>query len=150
MATQVIENQRENAEVYTDPVICKQKSLELLKEINMPNGLLPLDDILEVGRNKETGFVWLKQKKAKEHKFKKIGKLVWYDTEVTAIVEDRRMKKLTGVKSKELLIWVTLSDISIQDPESKKITFATPAGLSRAYPVSAFEEEEVEKEEVKN
>ncbi|MCD7473377.1 hypothetical protein HAX54_015209 [Datura stramonium] len=39
-------------------------------------------------------------KKAKEHKFKKIGKLVWYDTEVTAIVENRRMTKLTGVKSK--------------------------------------------------
>lgn len=145
MSQQLIESHRENAEIYTDPVLCKQKSLELLKEINMPNGLLPLEDILEVGRHAETGFVWLKQKKAKEHKFKKIGRLVWYDTEVTAFVEDRRMKKLTGVKSKELLIWITISDISISDPERKKINFGTPAGLSRTFPVSAFEEEEEEK-----
>ncbi|XP_015063499.1 uncharacterized protein LOC107008822 [Solanum pennellii] len=144
--SQVIASHRENAEIYTDPVVCKQKSLELLKEINMPNGLLPLEDIVEVGRNAETGFVWLKQKKAKEHKYKKIGKLVWYDTEVTAFVEDRRMKKLTGVKSKEILIWVTISDISISDPECKKINFATPTGLSRSFPVSAFEEEEEEEE----
>ncbi|KAJ8549337.1 hypothetical protein K7X08_033044 [Anisodus acutangulus] len=147
MSQQVIANHRENAEVYTDPVVCKQKSLELLKEINMPNGLLPLEDIVEVGRNPETGFVWLKQNKAKEHKFKKIGKLVWYDTEVTAFVEDRRMKKLTGVKSKEIFIWVTLSDITISDPESKKISFGTPTGLSRSYPVSAFEEEEEDEKE---
>ncbi|XP_004233121.2 uncharacterized protein [Solanum lycopersicum] len=144
--SQVIASHRENAEIYTDPVVCKQKSLELLKEINMPNGLLPLEDIVEVGRNAETGFVWLKQKKAKEHKYKKIGKLVWYDTEVTAFVENRRMKKLTGVKSKEILIWVTISDISISDPECKKINFATPTGLSRSFPVSAFEEEEEEEE----
>ncbi|CAN4082024.1 unnamed protein product [Withania somnifera] len=139
MSQQLIESHRENAEVYRDPVVCKQKSLQLLQEINMPN----------VGRNAETGFVWLKQKKAKEHKFKKIGKLVWYDTEVTAVVEDRKMKKLTGVKSKELLIWVTISEISISDPEHKKITFGTPTGLSRSFPVSAFVEEEEKEEEKK-
>ncbi|KAM3284656.1 hypothetical protein P3S67_023455 [Capsicum chacoense] len=149
MSQQLIESHRENAEVYTDPVVCKQKTLQLLKEINMPNGLLPLEDIFEVGRNLETGFVWLKQKKAKEHKFKKIGKLVWYDTEVTAFVEDRRMKKVTGVKSKEILIWVALTDISITDPEGKKITFGTPTGISRSFPVSAFEEEEEKEDEKK-
>nr|XP_016488060.1 PREDICTED: uncharacterized protein LOC107808089 [Nicotiana tabacum] len=140
MSSQVTENHRENAEVFTDPAICKQKSLELLEQNNMPKGLLPLDDLIEVGRNHQTGFVWLKQKKAKEHRFKKIGKLVWYDTEVTAFIEDRRMKKLTGVKSKEILIWVTISYIYIQDPEFQKITFATPTGISKAFPVSAFEE----------
>ncbi|XP_031130116.1 uncharacterized protein LOC116031904 [Ipomoea triloba] len=139
---ELISTHRENAEIYTDPAVCKEKTLELLREINMPSGLLPLDDILEVGRNPESGFVWLKQKKAKEHKFKKIGKLVWYDSEVTAFVEERRMKHVTGVKSKELLIWVTLSYISIPDPDAGKIMFATPAGLSRSYPVSAFEAEE--------
>ncbi|KAK4345275.1 hypothetical protein RND71_035451 [Anisodus tanguticus] len=140
MSSQVTINHRENAEVFTDPTICKHKSLELLDQINMPKGLLPLDDLIEVGHNKQTGFVWLKQKKAKEHRFKKIGKLVWYDIEVTGFLEDRKMKKLTGVKSKELLIWVTISDISIQDPEVQKITFATPTGISKAFPVSAFEE----------
>lgn len=107
----------------------------------MPKGLLPLDDIDEVGYNESTGFVWLKQKKSKTHVFRSIGKSVWYDTVVTAFVENRRMKHLTGVKSKELLIWVTISYISIPDPNNGKMVFATPTGLSRSYPVSAFEEE---------
>ncbi|PHU09119.1 hypothetical protein BC332_20979 [Capsicum chinense] len=140
MSSQITQNHRENAEVCTDPTICKQNSLQLLEQINMPKGLLPLDDLIEIGHNKQTGFVWLKQKKPKEHWFKKIGKLVWYDDEVTGFLENRRMKKLTGVKSKEILIWVTISDISIQDPEVQKITFATPSGISKAFPVSAFEE----------
>ncbi|KAJ8551698.1 hypothetical protein K7X08_021713 [Anisodus acutangulus] len=128
---EVIDNRRENAEVYTDPLICMQKSLELLKEINMPRGLLPLEDIVEVGRNHETGFVWLKQKKETDHCFKKIKKTVTYAAEVTSFVEDRRLKNITGVKTKELSFWVNISDISIEDPQSNKITFAIPSGIKR-------------------
>lgn len=145
---QLVETHRENAEIYTDPVICKVKSKELLEKIHMPKGLLPLDDLVEVGYNDESSFVWLRQKKRKDHKFRVIGRTVSYDTEITAFVEDGKMKKLTGVKSKELLIWVTISDIYIRDPDSGKISFGTPSGLSRTFPVSAFEEEE--EEEKKN
>ncbi|KAE8720928.1 putative Aproteint domain-containing protein [Hibiscus syriacus] len=73
------------------------------------------------------------------HKFEKIGKLVSYATEVTAVVEKNKIKKLTGVKTKELLVWITLSDIYVDDPPTGKITFQTPAGLHRSFPVSAFE-----------
>lgn len=126
--------------------MCQVKSKELLKEISLPNGLLPLKDITEVGYNRETGFVWLKQKKSITHKFEKIGKPVSYATEVTAYVENGKIKKLNGVKTKELLIWVTLCDIYIDDPPTGKITFKTPSGLFRSFPVSAFEiEEEKEK-----
>ncbi|XP_047318647.1 uncharacterized protein LOC124921979 [Impatiens glandulifera] len=140
---QQIENHREKAEIYRGDSLCNQKSKELLESIQLPRGLLPLEDIEEVGHNVDTGFVWVKQKRAKEHKFKKIGRLVWYDTEVTAFVEDRRMRRLTGVKSKELLFWVSVNEIRIADPESKKITFGTPTGISRSFPVEAFEEEVV-------
>ncbi|KAL3851485.1 hypothetical protein ACJIZ3_013367 [Penstemon smallii] len=145
MSSQQIASHRESAEVYTGHELCKTKSVELLEKMNLPKGLLPLDNILEVGYNEETGFVWLKQKKSKTHVFRSIGRSVWYDAEVTGFIEDRRMKRLTGVKSKELLIWVTISNISIRDPSSGNITFATPTGLSRAFPVSAFDEVEVEK-----
>ncbi|CAI0472212.1 unnamed protein product [Linum tenue] len=60
-------------EVYNGDEICQAKSKELLKEIQLPNGLLPLHDIVECGINSETGFVWLKQKKSITHKFDKIG-----------------------------------------------------------------------------
>ncbi|KAJ8626799.1 hypothetical protein MRB53_020106 [Persea americana] len=141
----IIENYRQNAEIYNGDSLCKQKSMELLQELSLPKGLLPLDDLVEVGYNRSSGFVWLRQKKARQHVFRKIGKTVSYATDVTAFVENRRMKKMTGVKSKELLIWVTLSDMFIDDPASGKINFKTPTGLGRTFPVSAFELEEEKK-----
>ncbi|XVE89541.1 hypothetical protein DITRI_Ditri20bG0004300 [Diplodiscus trichospermus] len=127
------------SEIYHGDEICQEKSKFLLQEVGLPRGLLPLKDIEECGYVKETGFVWLKQKKSITHKFEKIGKLVTYATEVTAVVEKNKIKKLTGVKTKELLVWITLSDIYVDDPPTGKITFKTPAGLSRSFPVSAFE-----------
>ncbi|XP_060185873.1 uncharacterized protein LOC132615308 [Lycium barbarum] len=142
---EVIENHRENAEVYTDPLICMQKCLQLLDEINLPRGIFPLEDIVEAGRNHETGFIWLKQKKETDHYFKKIKRTVTYAVEVTSFVEDRRLKNITGVKTKELSFTVNVSDIWIKDPKSNKITFAIPSGIKRTFPVSAFEEEEIKK-----
>ncbi|CAI8617014.1 unnamed protein product [Vicia faba] len=138
----VTEEIKSKSEVYHGDQICQLKSKELLREIALPNGLLPLKDIIEVGYNRETGFVWLKQKKSTTHKFEKIGKVTSYATEVTAHVEKGKIKKLNGVKTKELFIWVTLSDIYVNDPPTGKITFQTPAGLSRTFPVSAFEVDE--------
>lgn len=130
------------SEIYHGDAKCQEKSKFLLTEIGLPNGLLPLQDIEECGYVKDTGFVWLKQKNKCEHKFEKIGRLVQYDTEVTAYVEPNRIKKLTGVKTKELLIWVTLTEIYLDDPPTGKITFKTPAGLFRSFPVEAFQIEE--------
>ncbi|KAK8564772.1 hypothetical protein V6N13_019922 [Hibiscus sabdariffa] len=134
------------SEMYHGDEICQEKSKFLLEEVGMPRGLLPLRDIEECGYVKETGFVWLKQKKSITHKFDKIGRLVSYAPEVTAVVEKNKIKKLTGVKTKELLVWITLSDIYVDDPPTGKITFKTPAGLSRSFPVSAFEIEGEAKE----
>ncbi|KAB2049717.1 hypothetical protein ERO13_A13G176200v2 [Gossypium hirsutum] len=134
------------SEIYHGDEICQEKSKFLLEEVGMPRGLLPLRDIEECGYVKDTGFVWLKQKKSITHRFEKIGKLVSYATEVTAVVEKGKIKKLTGVKTKELLVWITLSDIQVDDPPTGKITFKTPSGLFRTFPVSAFE---IEGEQVK-
>lgn len=127
------------SEIYHGDEVGQEKSKLLLQEMGLPTGLLPLKDIEEVGRVKDTGFVWLKQKKSITHKFDKIGKLVSYATEVTAVVEQNKIKKLTGVKSKEILVWITISEIYVDDPPTGKITFKTPAGLFRSFPVSAFE-----------
>ncbi|XP_010549370.1 PREDICTED: uncharacterized protein LOC104820575 [Tarenaya hassleriana] len=133
----ISEEVRAKAEIYHGDAICQEKTKEFLKEVAMPNGLLPLKDIEEVGYDRESGTVWLKQKKSINHKFEKIGKLVSYATEVTAVAETGKIRKLTGVKAKELLVWVTLNEIVAE--ETKKITFKTPAGLSRSFPYSAFE-----------
>ncbi|CAO2186156.1 unnamed protein product [Urochloa humidicola] len=141
MSSQTIEAHRAGAEVYTGAALCAEKSTELLAEVHLPLGLLPLADMEEVGYNRSTGFVWLRQKKALTHTFKQIGRQVSYAAEVTAFVEDKRMKRMTGVKTKELLIWVTLSDMFIDKDDPSKIAFKTPTGLGRTYPVAAFEKE---------
>ncbi|KAJ1383513.1 hypothetical protein SESBI_43348 [Sesbania bispinosa] len=148
----VTEEIKGRSEVYHGDELCQEKAKFLLKEIGLPNGLLPLKNMEECGYDKETGFVWLKQKKSTNHKFEKIGKLVSYAPEVTAYVEFGKIKKLTGVKTKELLVWTTLSDIYVDDPPTGKITFKTPAGLFRTFPVSAFEiqEEVIDNKELKD
>ncbi|KAJ6757008.1 T31J12.3 PROTEIN-RELATED [Salix koriyanagi] len=116
----VTEEIKSKAEVYYGDEMGKEKSQELLKE----------------------GSCGSSRKKSINHKFEKIGRLVCYGTEVTAYVEPKKIKKLTGVKTKELLVWLTLCDISLDDPPTGKMTFKTPSGLFRTFPASAFEVEE--------
>ncbi|OVA16729.1 Protein of unknown function DUF538 [Macleaya cordata] len=141
--SEMIEEMKSKAVIYYGDEIGQEKGRLLLTEVGLPNGLLPLKDIEECGHVKETGFVWLKQKKKTEHKFETIGKWVSYASEVTAFVEKNRIKKLTGVKAKELLIWVGLNEIYVDDPPTGKITFKSVAGISKSFPVSAFEVEDV-------
>ncbi|KAG0451199.1 hypothetical protein HPP92_026355 [Vanilla planifolia] len=65
----------------------------------------------EFGYNREAGFVWLIQKKKKDHVFKKIKRAVSYAPEVTAFVEKYKLKKMTGVKTKELLHWLSVVEL---------------------------------------
>ncbi|EEE54097.1 hypothetical protein OsJ_00845 [Oryza sativa Japonica Group] len=136
MGSQAIEAHREGAEVYHGAALCAENAVELLAEIHMPLGLLPLADMEEVGYNRATG------RRAITHTFKQISRQVSFAAEVTAFVEDRRMKRVTGAKTKELLIWVSLSDMFIDKDDASKITFKTPTGLGRTYPVDAFAKED--------
>jgi len=138
MSSQLIEDHRSGAEVHAGHELCERKSREFMVELGLPDGLLPLPTLDEVGYNRSTGFVWLRQAAGVTHTFDSIGKQVWYDKEVTAFVEPGRMHSLAGVKSKELLIWVTISEI-VLSPSGTKIVFRTPAGLGRAFPVTAFQ-----------
>ncbi|URE29188.1 DUF538 domain containing protein [Musa troglodytarum] len=78
MASATIDRYRKGAEVYQGDSICKKKSIELLAELRLPKGLFPLEDVEEFGYNREAGFVWLIQKKKKDHTFKKIKRQVSY------------------------------------------------------------------------
>ncbi|XP_040990967.1 uncharacterized protein LOC121238192 [Juglans microcarpa x Juglans regia] len=124
------------AEVYHGDELCREKFMLLLSEMGLPDGLLILEDIEECGYVKEIGFVWLKHKQKREYRFDNI--LVCYDTVVTAYFEPNKIKKLTGVKAKEFWIWIPLSEIYVKDPPARWITFKTPAGLSKSFPISVF------------
>ncbi|KAG2637149.1 hypothetical protein PVAP13_2NG502400 [Panicum virgatum] len=94
------------AEVYYGDDICQQCTQLLLKEAGLPNGLLPLKDLIECGYVQETGYVWLKQKKRVDHVFQSLGRMVSYGTEITGYAEKGRIKKVKGIKTRELMVWV--------------------------------------------
>nr|GMD03062.1 hypothetical protein TorRG33x02_248530 [Ipomoea batatas]GMD05278.1 hypothetical protein TorRG33x02_248530 [Ipomoea batatas]GMD09120.1 hypothetical protein TorRG33x02_248530 [Ipomoea batatas] len=113
-------------------------AVSLLEEFGLPMGLLPLADVIEVGFVKSSGYMWIVQKKKVEHSFKMISKLVSYDTEIYGYVEKKRIKKLKGVKAKELMLWPPVSEISVDDPPTGKIHFKSLAGITKTFPVDAF------------
>ncbi|XP_044948216.1 uncharacterized protein LOC123397745 [Hordeum vulgare subsp. vulgare] len=134
MASQLVESHRAGAEVLKGDEVCKKQTVELLEELGLPKGLFPMDDIEEVGYNRESGFVWILQKKKKEHTFKKINQTVSYDTEVTAFVEKGKIKKVTGVKIEE----VSLVEIYVDESSADKVIVKTDTGLSDTHDAAAF------------
>ncbi|GLJ17835.1 hypothetical protein SUGI_0311900 [Cryptomeria japonica] len=145
MATQ-LEKSSDNggssgAEVYSGYETCKQKVLELLQELGLPRGLLPLQYIEECGYVRDTGFVWIKRKKKLEYRYKASGVLASYAPEVTCFVEKRKMKKINGVKIRELLVWLPLTELSIQDSNTHMIYCKTGLGVGKSMPIRLWEEE---------
>ncbi|KAI3456160.1 hypothetical protein Pfo_012823 [Paulownia fortunei] len=113
-------------------------AMALLEVFELPKGLLPLADVIEVGFVRSTGYMWIQQKEKVEHNFKMISKLVSYDTDITGYVEKKRIKKLKGVKAKELMLWPPVSEIALDDPPTGKIHFKSLAGITKTFPVEAF------------
>ncbi|CAD5334437.1 unnamed protein product [Arabidopsis thaliana] len=136
------------AEVYHGDKTCREKFGSLLSEIGLPNRLLSNKEIKECGYVKDTGFVWLKHKeKKKEDQKRRYQDLLRFDNvvvcfedEVTAYFEPNRIKKLTGVKAKEFMVWISLGEIQV-NRSSGLITFKTEVGLlSKSLPLSVFED----------
>ncbi|KAJ8768476.1 hypothetical protein K2173_021629 [Erythroxylum novogranatense] len=140
MATSIIrvDDERAGAEIAYGEEDCYRQSIELLEELGFPKGVLPLKDLQECGRVRQTGFVWMKLKAPYEHFFVATNTRVCYAKEVTAYVDKFRMKKMSGIKSKQMFLWVPISEMSIEDPTSNKIMFKTPMGIGKSFPLTAF------------
>ncbi|KAJ9168711.1 hypothetical protein P3X46_020204 [Hevea brasiliensis] len=113
-------------------------AISLLEEFGLPLGLLPLEDVIEVGFVRNSGYMWIRQKKKVKHNFKMISKLVSYDPEITGFVSKNLIKKLKGVKAKELMLWPPVSEIIVDNPPTGKIHFKSLAGITKTFPVEAF------------
>ncbi|KAI3505325.1 hypothetical protein L1887_27404 [Cichorium endivia] len=129
---------RAGAEIVYGAEECHRHSIDLLEELGFPKGVLPLKDLVECGRVRKTGFVWMKQKAPYEHFFEGANSRVSYATEVTAYIEKCKMKKMTGIKSKQLLIWVPIVEMSMENEKSSKIYFKTSVGVGKSFPTTAY------------
>nr|VDD26751.1 unnamed protein product [Brassica oleracea] len=140
----VTEAMKAKAEVYHGDKTCRDKFRSLLSQIGLPNRLLSNQEIEECGYVKDSGFVWLKHKKKDEKKryqdlFRFDNVMVCFEDEVTAYFEPNKIKKLTGVKAKEFMVWISLGEIHV-NRSSGLITFKTHVGLlSKSLPLSVFE-----------
>ncbi|CAI9291052.1 unnamed protein product [Lactuca saligna] len=121
-------DERAGAEIVYGAEECHRHSIDLLEELGFPKGVLPLKDLVECGRGTNTR--------------------VSYATEVTAYIEKHKMKKMTGVKSKQLLMWVPIVEMSMEDEKSSKIYFKIPVGVGKSFAVTAFMTEEEKKKYV--
>lgn len=130
--------EKEGAVVKTGHGEGLKLAVSLLEEFGLPLGLLPLAEVVEVGFVRATGYMWIIQKKKVEHNFKLISKLVSYSAEITGYVEQKKIKKLKGVKAKELMLWPPVSEILVDDPPTGKIHFKSLAGITKTFPVEAF------------
>ncbi|KAG8092288.1 hypothetical protein GUJ93_ZPchr0012g19695 [Zizania palustris] len=133
--------EREGAEIITGAEECSNHSNEMMRALGFPEGLMPMRDLEECGLVRETGFVWMKQKAPYEHYFRGTGTRVRYDAEVTAYVEEGKMKRMTGVRSKQLMLWVPIVEMSLDGDARDRIYFKSNIGIGRSFPASAFADE---------
>ncbi|MCO5608599.1 hypothetical protein L7F22_062812 [Adiantum nelumboides] len=81
------------------------KSIELFEGYGLPNGLLPLKNVVEGGWVEETGFVWPVIREAQKHHFEKANR-DQVRRVITCTISESRMKDIHGVKAKDLGLWV--------------------------------------------
>ncbi|MCO5573358.1 hypothetical protein L7F22_027127 [Adiantum nelumboides] len=146
MATTIVK-QKEVAKPFADvrekAVIhfgeeCNLKSMELFEAFGLPGGLLPLQDIVEGGYVEETGFVWMIVKKKQQYHFKKADRHCSYAETVSCYLKPKKMTKVTGVKAKDMMIWVPINEISVDDAAEPKVHFKSLGGLSRSFNSELF------------
>ncbi|XP_078179808.1 uncharacterized protein LOC144573901 [Carex rostrata] len=112
------------AEIVKGDVECKKKLVQLLEELSLPKGLISLENVEEFSYNRNVGFIYMvhsKEKDRTERTFKKIKQVVSYASEVTAYVEKEKLKKISGVKTKELLIWFLIAEVYIEEGSKEKL-----------------------------
>ncbi|CAN1139040.1 hypothetical protein LINPERPRIM_LOCUS24297 [Linum perenne] len=117
----------------------KQQVMALLEEFELPGGLFPLEEVIEVQFVKETGYLRILQKKKVKHVFKMIRKNVSYGKEITGYISKNNIKMLKGVKAKEFLLWPPVDEIFVVgEATTGDIHFKSVAGITRISPVEAF------------
>ncbi|XP_015065502.1 uncharacterized protein LOC107010728 [Solanum pennellii] len=112
--------------------------ISLLEEFEFPLGIFPVADVIEVGFVKNTGYMWIKQAKKVEHKFKMFHTPASYDTEISGYIEKRRIKKVKGMKAKGPIVSPPVNEMIVDDPPNGNIQFKGLAGISRTLPLEFF------------
>ena len=61
-----------------------------------------------------------------------------YAAEVTAFAEKGKLRKINGVKTKELMLWFSVVEVYVPEDKPEKVTFKTGTGLYDSFDAAAF------------
>ncbi|KAL5205038.1 hypothetical protein ABZP36_009909 [Zizania latifolia] len=126
MASQVIESHRAGAET----VITHHRRRRCLQEEvrRASPGARPAGGPVPSGRH---GGVRLQPQMIKQ--------TVSYAGEVTAFVEQPgKMRRIAGVKTKELMLWLSVLEVYVDEASPGKVTLKTGTDLSESFDAAAF------------
>ncbi|XP_042479786.1 uncharacterized protein LOC122060750 [Macadamia integrifolia] len=139
-------DERAGAEIVHGKEACERFSVDLMKELGFPGGVLPMGELEECGRVRSSGLVWWKCKAPYELFNVALDTKTSYAIETTAYVEKGKIKKINGWKAKTLVVWVSIAEIYV---EGDKITFKSSLGKSKSFPLISFMNEEEKKAHLK-
>lgn len=115
-----------------------EKGMDIMETYCLPGGLMALTDVLEAGIVEETGQVWIKQKSDSKHHFKKADRHVSFSANITCKIEKMKMKNIKGVKVRDMLFWVPIHEIEVDQKNPDKLIIRSIGGFSRTFPVEYF------------
>ena len=99
-----------------------------------------MKDVQEFGYNHSSGFIWFILKEKHSHSYKKIDRAVVFDKEVTAYLDNKKIKNISGVQTKALVFWITVVEIFAEERLPEMITFVSGVkGVSEKFHISVFE-----------
>lgn len=115
-----------------------EKSIDIMESYGLPGGLMGVTDVLEAGIVEESGQVWIKQKSESQHYYKKADRHVRFSTNITCKMEKMKMKNIKGVKVRDMIFWVPVNEIEVDEKNPDKLYIRSIGGLTRTFPVEYF------------
>lgn len=115
-----------------------EKGMDIMETYCLPGGLMALTDVLEAGIVEETGQFWIKQKSESQHHYKKADRHAKFSETITGKVDKMKMKNIKGVKVRDMMFWVPINEIEVDDKNPDKIHFRSIGGFTRTFPLDHF------------
>lgn len=115
-----------------------EKGIDIMESYSLPGGLMAVTDVLEAGIVEESGQVWIKQKSESQHYYKKADRHVRFSSNITCKIEKMKMKNIKGVKVRDMIFWVPVNEIEVDEKNPDKLYIRSIGGLTKTFPVEYF------------
>ncbi|XP_002975202.2 uncharacterized protein LOC9629062 [Selaginella moellendorffii] len=89
---------------------------KMLDSYNLPQGMFPLPLVTDFSLDEEDGSFEMRLSRSCYAKLEE--ELLWYGEEIKGKVRSSRIEDLSGVQARELLVWLAVKGLHVDDPET--------------------------------